>query len=86
MKALQLLGVGSWLETVFLVLVILFGFVILFITTIQSIQDAVSPASSEPRRVLVVAARGCAAGLLVARDVGGPSPGCRPHRRLNDPY
>lgn len=47
LKALQLLGVGSPLETVFLVTVAIFGVCVLFFTTIASIQEAIGAGSVE---------------------------------------
>jgi len=43
MEALQLLGVGTAVETVFLLLVAAFGVAVLFLTTIQSISEAIHP-------------------------------------------
>jgi hypothetical protein len=46
MQALHLLGVGTPVETAFLLLVVLFGLVVLFMTTIQSVQAAMSSGGS----------------------------------------
>jgi hypothetical protein len=48
LEALQLLGVGTPVETVLLAAVILFGLAVLVMTTVQSVKEAIEPPGDVP--------------------------------------